>query len=302
MKSLVAVGLLGLITVTLLVPQPEDKVVFLDVGQGDSILIQKGTQQVLVDGGQGMAVLRRLKEELPLFDRKIDVVIATHPDRDHLEGIVHVIERYEVGLVLLPQMPSGTQLQATWLTELKELVERKQVAYRFGWAGQELELDRVKLSILGPFRDGDPTSPSGLRGAGKIIAPGNKTNNAAVLTRVDYGSMSFLLTSDAETPVEKMLVEKYKGSGTLNSRFLTPSLDVDVLKAGHHGSKTSTTAELLAAASPSAVVVSVGADNRYGHPHPTVMDRLKDLQVWRTDQDGSVQFIAEGGQWLVRTH
>lgn len=282
MKGLVTVGALGLIVATLFIPQPQDKVVFLDVGQGDAILIQKGTQQVLVDGGLGMVVLRRLREELPWFDRKIEVVVATHPDRDHLEGLLHVMERYEVALVLLPQMPSDTQLQAIWLNELKSLVEQKRTSYRFGWAGQELEMNGVKLTILGPWREGE-----------RIVAPQSKTNNAAVLARVDFptageaSGMSFLLTSDAEAPVEKMLV----GNGS--------EIDVDVLKAGHHGSKTSTTLELLKAASPAAVVVSVGADNRYGHPHAAVMDRLKTWPVWRTDRDGSVKFSRYNNKWYV---
>ncbi len=292
MKRLVAVGALVLIVVTLLIPPPEDKVVFLDVGQGDSILIQKGTQHVLMDGGPGMTVLRRLAEELPWFDRTIEVVILTHPQQDHVEGLVHVLERYKVGLVLFPQAAYGSQLATTWL---QELIDRR-IPYRFAWAGQELQLDGVRVSILAPFADAE----------GQALVKKN-INEASTTTRIDFpagggaGALSFLMSGDAEAPAEKLLVEKYKGSGTLSLGFLTPSLDVDVLKAGHHGSKTSTTPELLAAASPSAVVVSVGADNRYGHPHPTVMERLKDFQVWRTDQSGSVRFANSMGKWLVAT-
>lgn len=289
MKSLLATGLLGLIVLTLLIPPPLDKVVFLDVGQGDAILIQKGTQQVLIDGGPGMTVLRRLGEELPWFDRTIEVVILTHPQQDHVEGLVHVLERYKVGLVLFPQAAYGSQLASTWL---QELIDRS-IPYRFAWAGQELQLDGVRFSVLAPFADAE----------GQALVK-KSINNASTTTRIDFpavggaGALSFLMTGDAEAGAEKLLVERYKGSGTLNLEFLTP-LDVDVLKAGHHGSKTSTTPELLAAASPSAVVVSVGADNRYGHPHPTAMERLKDFQVWRTDEDGSVRFRHYGGNWLI---
>lgn len=279
MKKLLAIGLLGLIVVTLLIPQPEDKVVFLDVGQGDSILIQKGTQQVLIDGGPGMTVLRRLAEELPWFDRTIDVVILTHPQQDHVEGLVHVLERYKVGLVLFPQAAYGSQLATTWL---QELIDRR-IPYRFAWAGQEVQLDGVHVSILAPFADAE----------GQALVKKN-INDASTTTRIDFpavggaGTLSFLMTGDAEASAEKLLVAREKNL-----------LDVDVLKAGHHGSKTSTTAELLAATSPSAVVISVGADNRYGHPHQTVMERLKDFQVWRTDQDGSVRFINYDSKWLV---
>src|SRR5687768_14758076 len=118
MKSLLAIIILLLIIVGgSLVPTPETKVVFLDIGQGDAILLQEGTKQVLIDGGPGRTVLERLGEELPWLDRTIEVVIATHPDRDHLEGLLYVIEQYDVGLVLLPEIPHTTDLQEAWLTE-----------------------------------------------------------------------------------------------------------------------------------------------------------------------------------------
>lgn len=269
-----AVGVLGLVIVTLLIPQPQDKVVFLDVGQGDSILIQKGTQQVLIDGGPGMTVLRRLGEELPLFDRTIDVVILTHPQQDHMEGLVHVLERYQVGLVLFPREPYDSQLMQTWLQELTE----RAVPYRFSQAGQRLQLDGVHIAILAPFTDA----------AGEALIKRN-INEASTTTRVDFAGLSFLMSGDAEAGAEKMLVERTDPS----------LLNVTVLKAGHHGSKTSTTAELLKATSPSAVVISVGKNNRYGHPHPTVLERLKDYYVWRTDQGGSVRFINDNNRWLL---
>jgi competence protein ComEC len=191
-----------------------------------------------------------------------------------------VIERYQVGLVLLPQMPHTSQLQRAWLEELERLLHERKVAYRFAWQGQRLVVsDDLQIQLLGPFAE-----------AGAIYAPGRKTNNAAVLARADFSDLSLLLTSDAEAQVERKLVGEYEGRNVL---------DVDILKAGHHGSKTSTTAELLAAASPGAVVISVGKDNRYGHPHPIVMGRLDDLTVWRTDEDGSVRFVREREQWLA---
>ncbi len=257
---------------------PSDEVAFLDVGQGDAILIQNGTRQVLIDGGQGMTVMQRLAEEMPWFDRKIEVIIATHPDRDHLEGLLHVLERYEVGLVLLPQMPHSSQLQSAWLDKLQELAKHKKIVYRFAWAGQKLSFgDQLQLKILGPFADN-----------GQIYVPGQKTNNAAILTRVDFNNLAFLLTSDAENAIEHKLVTKEN-----------KLLEVDVLKAGHHGSKTSTTQELLNAATPSAVIISVGENNRYGHPHPDVMKRLESYQVWRTDENGSIRFKYIDNNWLL---
>jgi competence protein ComEC len=277
--GLVSVGCLALIALSLLVPLPEQKVVFLDVGQGDAILLQDGTKQVLIDGGPGRAVLEQLSEELPSFDRRLEVVVVTHPDQDHLEGVLAVLDRYEVDVVLLPQMSHTSQLQAAWLTKLQEKVEEKEVDYRWAWAGQSLQIsEALKLQFLGPWRD-----------AAGIYAPGKKTNNAAVLTRVDFRELTFLLTGDAESAVERRLVQE---AGEL--------LDVEILKAGHHGSKTSTTQELLDAATPVGVVISVGEDNRYGHPHPTVLQRLADFTTWRTDEQGSISFRRVGEKWLVK--
>jgi competence protein ComEC len=197
-----------------------------------------------------------------------------------LEGLVHVLERYDVEFVLLPRMPHTSDLQKEWLHQLKEAIEQQQVQYRFAWDGQELRISEdLLVRVLGPFSE-----------EGEIVAPAGKTNNAAIVTRVEFNDFSFLLTSDAEAVTERMLVER-RGA----------ELDVDVLKAGHHGSKTSTTAELIGAATPASVVISVGKDNRYGHPHPTVIERLKGYTVFRTDEHGSVSFLHQKGKWLIKT-
>lgn len=255
-----------------LVSLPAQNVVFLDVGQGDSVLLQEKTAQVLVDGGARMDELRRLGEEMPFFDKDLEVIISTHPDRDHLEGLLHVLERYDVKLVLLPQVAHTSQLYAEWIKMLKN----SNVQVRFAQAGQKITVDDLKIKILGPTEE----------------TRAGKTNNASVLTRVDFADISFLLTGDAEASVENELVQRFRN---------TPELDIDVLKAGHHGSKTSTSQALLNASSPSAVVISVGADNSYGHPHPTVLSRLTNIQTWRTNQSGSVKFEHVKNQWLLKT-
>lgn len=253
---------------------------FLDVGQGDAILLQRESAQVLVDGGAGMGVVRRLSEELPWFDKTIEVVISTHPDRDHLEGLLHVIERYGVKLVVLPYVSHSSQLYGEWLARLEKLRAEGNTEFRFAEAGQAITIADFSIGVLGPSQEVlAATRPS-------------KTNNASVITRVDFPNLSFLLTGDAEAGIENALVRRLGD---------TPLLNVDVLKAGHHGSKTSTTQGLLDATSPSAVVISVGADNSYGHPHPDVMKRLEPFQVWRTDQNGSVEFLRHDSQWLLKT-
>jgi competence protein ComEC len=258
------------------IPQPEDKVVFLDVGQGDAILLQNSTSQVLIDGGQGMAVLQRLGEELPWFDKKIEVVVLTHPQRDHMEGLLHILERYEVGLVLLPKVAHSSQLQETWL----QMIQDKNIPHRFAWTGQKLTAGDMAFKILGPFNTDAAQA-----------AIKSDLNNASVITRIDFRDMSFLLTGDAEKRVESMLV----------SNTDSALLNVDILKAGHHGSNSSTHSPLIQAASPHAVVISVGDDNKFDHPRQEVLNRLGNIPLWRTDHNGSISFVHTGDQWLLKS-
>ncbi len=273
-------GILILISTLLLlaaVPPPEDKVVFLDVGQGDAILLQEGTRQVLIDGGPGMAVLRRLGKEMPWFDRRLEVVVLTHPQRDHLEGLLHALDRYEVNLVLLPRVAHASRMQEVWL----EKISSKGIPYRFAWAGQELRAGDISLRILAPL------DTEAARAAARA-----DVNNASVAVRADFHGLSFLLTGDNEKRLEVVLVRNTEEK----------LLDVDVLKAGHHGSKTSTTQLLVDRASPSATVISVGADNKFGHPSLEVLERLAGRPLWRTDWSGSIRFIhTKSEQWLATT-
>lgn len=268
----------------------QNKVVFLDVGQGDSILFQDGSKQVLIDGGPGMKVLSELGKQIPWFDKKIEVVILTHPQRDHMEGLLRVLDRYEVGLVLIPRVSSNTLMQDEWLSRIIE----QDIPYRFAWAGQKLLVGDMQFQILGPF-DID---------AAKAATKAD-INNASVMTRVDFcpegtaprslesevGScLSFLLTGDAEKRVETMLVKNTSSE----------MLKADILKVGHHGSNSSTHEQLLQAVSPNAAVISVGSDNKFGHPMDEVLERLGDIPVWRTDEQGAVQFAYLDGRWLLK--
>ncbi|MEX0649891.1 MAG: MBL fold metallo-hydrolase [Candidatus Andersenbacteria bacterium] len=274
MQWLVMVALACVVLVGWQLQSIDNRVVFLDVGQGDAILLQDGRRQILIDGGAGNAVLEPLAAQMPWFDRTIDVVVLSHPQQDHVEGLVHVFQRYDVGLVLLPDASYSSQLQESWLNA----VEGAGVPYRFSWYGQQLHVGDFAVKVLGPIDSSQSQA---------IIA--KDVNNASTIMRVDVHGLSLLLTGDAEEPVERLLVQ------TVPSELL----DVDVLKAGHHGSKTSNSTQLLAATSPHSVVISVGGDNRFGHPSPEVLERLQGLSVFRTDEDGSVQFVHDVRGWRV---
>ncbi|TSC71825.1 MAG: competence protein ComEC [Parcubacteria group bacterium Gr01-1014_38] len=239
----------------------------LDIGQGDSILLRSGDVDVLVDGGPDATVLQRLSEIRPVLDRKLDVLVLTHPQRDHLAGLLTVLEREDVGLVLLPELNSESELFRSFVSELK----KRRVPVRFARTGQQLEGRSFTLTVLAP--------DSRLRELAR-----KNLNNGSVVLRADVregggieGRFSALLTGDIERPAELHLVQRW-----------SPLLDVDVLKIPHHGSRTSTSERLLRAVTPQLALVSAGRKNQYGHPAPAVLARLKGTALLRTDLHGTI--------------
>jgi competence protein ComEC len=250
-------------------------VVFLDVGQGDAIFIQTPSgQQVLVDGGPSERVLlSQLGRHMPFWDRTIDAVLLTHPDLDHVTGLVPVLERYRVDTVIHRPMELDSEVYDYWL----QLVEAEGATVYRGEAGLRLALDEgLDVVVLHP-------------GAELVSGEEGSANNNSVVTRLTYGQVSVLLTGDIEAVVEHQLVAD---GATLAST---------VLKAAHHGSCSSTTEEFLAAVDPEVVVVSVGADNDFGHPCAGVLERLEEMTVYRTDEDGAVEIVTDGTQMWVET-
>jgi competence protein ComEC len=259
---------------------PDDKlrVSFLDVGQGEAILIQKGSQQVLVDGGPSpQALALELGERMPFWDRTIELVVLSHPHADHLTGLVDTIQRYRVERVLYPESDYGSPLCQQWL----ELIGEKDIECTIARAGQEINLGNgVKIAVLNP-----PIPP--------LSDTNSDVNNNSVVLSLSAGRVSFLLTGDIEREAEFKLIARGDDlSGT-------------VLKVGHSGSQTSTTAEFLAEVSPAVAVISVGKDNRFGHPSSDVMERLEERlgtgNIYRTDEQGTIEFITDGERLWVRT-
>ena len=253
----------------------------LDVGQGDAILVVTSQgRQALVDGGPDPRVtLLALGERLPAGDRSLDAVVATHLDSDHAGGLIGVLDRYDADIVVQGPASPASALFPQWESVLHQ---RKHPAVSIR-AGHRIRLDSgVVMEVLHP--------PAGKVPSG-IDA---NTNNLSVVIRLTYGEVSFLLTGDVEQDVEGYLVDT-RGEG----------LRSDVLKVGHHGSVSSTSAAFLKAVAPKSAVVSAGADNRYGHPHPDVIARLSGAigaeNVFVTARDGAVEYITDGVGLWVRT-
>lgn len=246
-------------------------VAFLDVGQGDAIFIDSpGGKQILIDSGSNKKVLRELSRIIPFYDRSLDILIASHPDVDHIGGFPAIFDAYEVGAFY----DSGVLCETALCEILEEKIIQEGAVDEVLTRGQIIDLgDGVFLEILFPDRD----------------ASGFEKNMASLVIKLSYGEKTFLFTGDAPVVVEDYLV-------SLEGASVGGALDIDVLKAGHHGSKTSTSEYFVGATSPEAVVISVGEGNRYGHPHQEVLNILENfaLDILRTDEKGTIIIKSDG--------
>jgi competence protein ComEC len=280
LSTKLAIGGLGLLVIlawiaALQMPDGRLHVVFFDVGQGDAIFVQcPDGRQILVDGGPSpSALVSRLGREMPFWDRSLDVVILTHPQEDHLAGLVEMLARYEVEQVVDSGQACDMAICEAW----QELVEEKGIAYRRAEAGMRIDVGgSVQLDILHP--------PSRL-----LANTTSDTNNNSVVARLSYRRFSLLLTGDVAHEGEEALVASGQPLTSL------------VLKVPHHGADTSLTLRFLQAVNPQLAVISVGADNRFGHPAEVTVEKLQAIPTYRTDQQGSIEVISDGQRYWVGT-
>ncbi len=259
---------------------PDDKlhVSFLDVGQGDAILIQTPDgQNILIDGGpDSQQINLELSKKLPFWDRTIDLVICTQPQADHVTGLVEVLHRYKVKQVLEPGVSYNSSIYREWL----RVIEDKGIKYNLARAGQDIDLGTgLKMEIVNPPQ-------KFFQGTSCDI------DNNGVVLKLTWNKVSFLFTADIREEAELELIMQ------------RANLRSAVLKVSHHGSMTSTIPQFLAAVDPEVAVISVGADNTFGHPSPEILERLIDRlgedNVYRTDEDGTIEFITDGERLWVK--
>mgnify|MGYP006282111945 CR=1 FL=1 len=265
-KRLIRAGLL-LVGVLVLVavqwPDGRLKVVFCDVGQGDSVLMSKGSMQVLVDGGKGDRVLSCLGRQMPFWDRQIEVVINTHAEEDHMGGLGEVLERYRVEKVIVSGLGGGD----SWIAEDSgvEVYEAKK--------GDLIKVGEVEFEVLWPEKK-----------EGRVLGASSLNEQSLVLL-ASYGRFDWLLTGDIGVETEKSL---------------EGLVDVEVLKVAHHGSKFSSSERFLEKVAAELAVIQVGR-NSFGHPTEQVIDRLKasGAKVMRNDIDGDIKVVSDGEKWWV---
>jgi len=246
-------------------------IAFLNVGQGDAIFIEAPTgNQMVIDGGPDRALLRELGAVMPRTDRSIDVLLVTNPDKDHYAGFLDVIERYEIGAVVMP----GTHSDTTAYRELEKKIAEKGIRAVTAWRGMEIALgDGVVLRVLFPDRD----------------TANWKTNDGSIIAKLVYGDTSVLFTGDS-TKLTEGIVARLEGE----------ELKSDILKVGHHGSRTSTGAAFLALVQPAYAVISAGHNNRYGHPHAEVMEGLEKagVETQLTADEGTIMYVSDGKSFV----
>lgn len=242
---------------------------FFDVGQGDAIFIETPQgHQILIDGGPDSAVLEKLNQAMPFWDRTLDLVVLTHPDFDHLAGLIEVLKRYEVENILW----TGVACKTAECQEWQKLIEVEGADIYFAQAGQQIDGGPTSINVLYPLESIE----------GKEV---KNTNDTSVVLRLVYGKTSLLLTGDIYQSVERELIGK--------------EIDSNILKVAHHGSKYSSSREFIEAASPDWAVISVGSDNRYGHPHQETLDTLAGygINVLRTDLAGDIKISSNGNKF-----
>ncbi|OGY47286.1 MAG: hypothetical protein A3J62_02650 [Candidatus Buchananbacteria bacterium RIFCSPHIGHO2_02_FULL_38_8] len=246
-----------------------------DVGQGDAILTRTARgQNILIDGGSDNTVIYKLGEYLPFYERKIDLVILTHPHADHVTGLVEVLKRYKVKNIFL----TGVIYNESGYQAFINLIRQEDINFKIIDEPQRVILDHeTELIILFPDQSFLDQEVKNL-------------NNTSIVAKLIYQNNLIILTGDFEH--EEELVSGNWG------------LLADILKVGHHGSDTANSLEFLAAVKPAWAIISVGENNKFGHPHQQTIDYLSRLgsKILRTDQDGDVCFRLDGENMVLKNN
>jgi len=254
--------------------------VFLDVGQGDAILIKtpKG-QTVLIDGGPNNKVLEKLGKYLPPLQKRIDIIILTHPHADHVSGLIEVLRRYSVGLVIL----NGVYLKTDNYDQFLNTIEDNKVKVLIAEAGVAVHFDKnLEFDIISPDKNlSDLVFNKQSEGFG---SNSNDVNSTSIVGKLIYNNFSIMFMGDATSKIENQLLA------------YGDSLKSDILKVGHHGSKYSSFTNFLKTVAPKAGIIEAGAKNFYGHPSQAALSRLGmfNVNIFRTDQNGDIRVLSNG--------
>ena len=254
------------------------RLVFCDVGQGDGmLLITPSGKDIVVDGGPGTKIVDCLGENLPFWDRTIEMVVLTHPQKDHMEGLLSVLSRYKVKMIATTGVENETELFKAWQTAIKAEGAKIYVPK----AGDRLVLD----SVRGQTSSMDVLWPTSEKLEIWKLAGLSELNKSSVVLRLQMDGFCAYLTGDIPKEILEGLID-----GTCQ-----------VLKISHHGSKTGTNQEILDSVKPAVAIIQVGK-NSFGHPHKEVIDLLtsKGVKIYRNDINGVIEVGSDGKNWRVK--
>lgn len=242
------------------------EVVFLDVGEGDSIFITTPyNYQIIIDGGPDNLLAEKIAEYMPFADRDIDLMILTHPDKDHFYGLIEILERYRVSNILW----TGEEKESSQFREWLETAKKEDTNIFILNKGDNLYTPKCNFKVLNSYNDNS-----------------NSNDNSIVLKLV-FEDNEFLFTGDISSRIEENLLDF--------------DLESDVLKISHHGSKYSTSSNFLKKVSPDIAVIQVG-ENSYGHPSEEVLTRLLNfgIKVLRTDKNNDIKILSNGENLVIK--
>lgn len=289
---LIVVSLVSIYLIVSLISPHKLRVSFLDVGQGDAILVQTPSgKSMLIDGGPTNVVLEKIAHEMSYFDNDIDVMVATHPDADHVTGLIPVLEKYKILTTVISPAEGSTKI----VDDLTNHIVVEHTDTHVAQSGDSIDFhDGVVVKILYP--------------SAKYIGKKSDTNDASVSMVITYGDESFLLTGDLPSTEESKLIEallSLRQSHVSRHELPSPSADSNIIvyKVGHHGSKYSSGEQLLTYIKPEYAVISAGKNNKYGHPNIEAINRLQKYakEILSTIDRGTISFITDGRMMEVET-
>jgi competence protein ComEC len=278
--SLFIIVLILLFPFSLILSWPDNRLHFIvcDVGQGDSILVTKGFNQALIDGGPDKKVLDCLGKYLPFWDRNIELMVNTHPDADHLNGLIYVIERYKVDKLVV----NGELSDSKNFYKFNQLITRKNIPLILPQAGDIITLGNVRFITLWPEENKNSHEYKSFSQDQRILEENFaiNSNDKSLVLELRYGQINALLTGDISNKVEHIISSGYSFE------------DVEILKIAHHGSNGSSCDEFLDRVDPDMGIISSG-DNNWGFPDDEVISRLRkrNIRILRTDIDGNISLV-----------